>query len=454
MANRSFYAPLYEALLKMSHGGGLRLHIPGHKGRGLGSVFDGVFSVDYTEITNTGNLYGEGGIIQQAEREAARYFGMDRCFFLTCGASQGIKAALGAFCGGGGAVVLDRNCHQSAFDACIMLGLDPAYAIPEIDSSSGLSRNISPDNLAAAVKNSSAKAALVTSPTYYGYLLDIAALAKAAHSAGAALIVDAAHGSHLRACGAPDPCAQGADAVIYSAHKTLFALGQGAYLLARGKDEAFYAGIRRMTALFGTTSPSYPVMASLDYARAWLEAHPAAYPGAAQLCADTAQKLASTAGFDVISPTSGFDPCRLVVSVARLGISGTDCADLLHGMGIEAEMADERHVVMVITPADTADDMQRLTNAFSGIKPCEAAARNPALPPPLPHKAIPPRQAYFSPCEAVPLGKSVGRTAAQSISPYPPGVPVVACGEIIDKVCVEYLLEKSYNVNNKIIVVA
>ena len=436
-------APLYAALAALAEAEGVRFHLPGHKGKGMGGPLDGAMRLDYTEIPPTGNLYGEDGPIQQAEALAARYFGAGRCFFLTCGATQGVKAALAAFCGAGAPVVLDRNCHGSALDTCVLLDLSPTWLWPEIDPATGLSGGISPKALRDALKRSGARAALVTSPTYYGHLLDIEALASAAHSVGAALMVDAAHGSHLRACGLPDAMAQGADAAVLSAHKTLTALGQGALLLTKAGDAAFARRMRSMTALFGTTSPSYPVMASLDWARASLEAQPDAWPDTVRRCAEAAQRI-EAADFQVLSPRAGTDPARLTIDTAWRGARGIDAAEHLRRRGIEVEMADARHIVCIVTPADSEADLAALAKALETL-PEGGQQPLPFMQPPRLHTAMTPRQARFAASKAVPLAQSAGRIAACSLSPYPPGVPTVACGEVMDEKAIEYLLQKGYN---------
>ncbi len=447
-------APLLNGLLDLSGEHALRCHMPGHKGRGMGDIFDSIFTIDYTEIDTTGNLYGENGLIQQAELECAMYYGMDRCFFMTCGATQGIKAAIAALCPPGSPLVVDRNCHMSVIDTCAMLDLSPSYVWPAFDALSGVSGDISPSALTLALRQSGAAAAIVTSPTYYGALLDIASLASAAHECGAALIVDAAHGSHLRACGIDDPAAQSADIVIFSAHKTLRAMTQGAYLLSRGFTAPFYENLRRLTALFGTSSPSYPIMASLDYARAMLQNDGGRYALAAQ-CADSFMRrlAASTPFLPVIPMENPRDPCRLSILTSPGGISGTSAALSLRAAGIEAEMSDRSSVTLIHTADGTLSDLNRIYAALSSLEPHPVPLPRHS-PPPRPRRVISPRQAYFSPYTAVPLANCRGKIAARPISPYPPGVPVIAAGEEIDDLCVEYLLNKGYNEVDKLVCIS
>ncbi len=323
--------PLYSALTRFAAKENLsRFHMPGHKGRPAGSAFDGVFPIDMTELPHTGNLYEGDGPIAEAEALVARWYGMDGCFFLTCGATQGLKAALRFFCPApGSAVVLDRNCHKSVLDGCALLDLRPTYVFPAFLPEEGVTGDISPDALRSALRQSGARAAVLTSPTYYGHCLSVSALADAAHDCGAQLIVDAAHGSHLRACGLPDPALQGADAVVFSAHKTLCALGQGAFLVFRGLDKLGRSRLRAATALFGTTSPSYPVMASLDWARARMETAVDRWRALAQRALLLRRDIGMHTPFAVF--TSG-DPCRLTINTGAAGLSGIQAAETLFAL--------------------------------------------------------------------------------------------------------------------------
>ncbi len=441
-----YNAPLFEALAGLAARPAVsRFHMPGHKGRACAGPLDGVFPIDYTELPLTGNLYAGDGPIALAEALAARWYGMEGCFFLTCGATQGLKAALRFFCAPGGSVVLDRNCHKSVIDGCALLDLSPRYVCPEFLPDLGVTGDISPAGLREALRKSDASAALVTSPTYYGHCLNIAELAHAAHDCGAALIVDAAHGSHLRACGCADPACLGADAVIFSAHKTLCALGQGAYLVFRGLDAGQQRELRAATALFGTTSPSYVVMASLDLARAKMERDNGLWQQTAERALELRRRIAAHTPFTCLD---GGDPCRLTVRTDRAGICGFDAAERLFSLGVEPEMQDEGRVVFILTPQDTREDWARLEQALCTVaqgagSPCSEPDSCP--PPPLPPAPLSPRQALFAPKQALPLNRCVGRIAGENLAPYPPGVAVAVLGETLTKFCVEFLRKKGYN---------
>lgn len=439
-------APLYHALTALAAREGVsRFHMPGHKGRATGSAFDGVFPLDMTELPHTGNLYEGDGPIARAEALAARWYGMDGCFFLTCGATQGLKAALRFFCPRpGDAVVLDRNCHKSVLDGCALLDLRPTYVYPAFLAREGVSGDISPDALRSALLQSGARAAVVTSPTYYGHCLPVGKLAEAAHACGARLIVDAAHGSHLRACGLPDPAAQGADAVIFSAHKTLCALGQGAFLVFRGLSGPEKGRLRAATALFGTTSPSYVVMASLDAARARMEDTAGRWQSLARRAASLRKSIGALTPFAVFD---GGDPCRLTVRTGSAGLSGFQAAQGLFSLGVDPEMWDESHVVFILTERDEEADFQRLQSALITLaQRCGVSSPSPApLEPPRLVPAMTPHAALFAPKIPRMLGQCAGQIAGENLAPYPPGVAAAVQGEVLTNFFIEYLLQKGYN---------
>lgn len=438
-------APLYEALQALAARDTLRFHMPGHKGKPVFDAYAGVFPLDFTETYGTGNLYEGAGPIREAERLAAAYYGAADCHFLTGGSTQGVQAMLCAAAAPDGTVLLDRTCHKSAAAACALFGLSPHFIYPPPLAPYGCGGRLAlPEAEAALRAHPEAAALLVVSPNYYGVLQDVPALAALCHRYGKKLLVDAAHGAHLPALGIPSPVAQGADAAVLSAHKTLPCLGQGALLLlGAGMDGAAH---RAAESLVGTSSPSYPVMASLDLARAWLAGKGrAAYARAAKETAALRAWLAGNTPFGVLSG-EGLDPCRLTVCSACAGLPGHALADRLYeGHGVACEMADSRSAVFIITGSDTPVDLLWLRRALHrcahGLSP---AALEPLQSPPPAERAMPVRQAWFAPREAVPAAQAAGRVCARPVTPYPPGIPVLWPGEKITAAHVEFLTERCY----------
>ena len=262
-------APLYDALRALAARGDLRMHMPGHKGRlPFAPELDQAAVLDYTELAATGNLYAGGDIIGAAEALYAQSFGMAQAQFLTGGSTQGVFTALFYAAQRGKTLLLCRGSHFSAYNACALLGLQPRYLAQPRLSPFGCYGPVTAQSVDAALSHISAAAVLITSPTYYGVCSDLAAIGGVCRRHGALLIVDGAHGAHLPFLSGWENAMQGADILISSAHKTLPALGQSALLFSSGSVDA--AALRRASALFGTSSPSYALMAGLDAARDYM----------------------------------------------------------------------------------------------------------------------------------------------------------------------------------------
>lgn len=425
--------PLYTALRDFAAQKPLRMHMPGHKGRPLpGPELAGLAAIDFTELPPTGDLFDGGGAIGAAEALWAAAFHMDSCLFLTGGSTQGVLSALTLACPPGSAVLVDRGCHRSVFHALALLGLEPVYVPRPWLARPGVTGPVSPGTVERLLDaRPDVKAFCITSPTYYGVLSDIPALAAVMHRRGGVLVVDGAHGAHLPFLGME--AFSGADLTVVSAHKTLPAPGQTALLFSSGRFS--HADLRRAGSIYGSSSPSYPLMAALDLCRACMEGEGAAAYGR------TAEEVAALRrDFPALTEEDApLDPTRLTL----LSPDGQEAQAELEGRNVWPEMADPGHVVLIPTCADTAEDFSRLRRALGQIRlgPC------PAFPPPpeLPERVLTPRQALFAPGKDLPLDQAEGETAAGPIAPYPPGVPVVAPGERIGKKTIAYLKEIGYN---------
>lgn len=448
MLSYSQNAPLYEALQALAARDTLRFHMPGHKGKPIFKAYAGVFALDFTETYDTGNLYEGMGPIREAERYAASYYGAADCHFLTGGSTQGVQAMLCAAAASGGTVLLDRTAHKSAVSACALFNLTPHFIYPAPTAPFGFGGLLSLSGTEDALRaHPEAEAMLVVSPNYYGVLQDIPALAALCHRYGKRLLVDAAHGAHLPAVGIPSPVAQGADAAVLSAHKTLPCLGQGALLLlGQGADGK---ALRAAESMVGTSSPSYAIMASIDLARAWLEGEGGnAYAYAARAVASLRTWLRENTVFlPLEEPEQHLDPCRLTLCCARTELTGHALADRLYAeYEIACEMADDRNVVFIITGADSTVDLLRLRRALHRCSHGLQAGGDPDfLPdPPRAVRAVPVRDAWFSPRRATPIAEAEGLVCARPVTPYPPGIPVLWPGEKITAAHIEFLTKRCY----------
>lgn len=411
--------PLYHALTAFAGTDPLRMHMPGHKGKGLPG-WEQLTRLDFTELPPTGNLYEEGGAIGEAEILWAKAFGMRECLMLTCGSTQGIHSALTLTCPIGSALLADRNCHRSVYHTMALLDLTPVYLMEK--TAQGVETILK--------KHPEIKTVCITSPDYYGTLYDVTGISKVCHRFGAKLVVDGAHGAHLPFLGIDHY--RGADLVVCSAHKTLPALGQAALLFSGGAYSA--EDLRRAASIHGTSSPSYPILASMDLARAWMESKEGQerYRAACRRVREMRQKFPALNG-------ENLDPGRLTLRVK----DGYETERLLQEQGIWPEMADRGHVVFIVTGADSMADLDRLEQALEKLELEEDTETYPM--PPQPEIVLRPRQALFAPAKTVSLADSEGEISACQIAPYPPGVPVVAPGEIITKKHLAYLREIGYN---------
>lgn len=269
--------PLYDALRGYAAKAPLRFHMPGHKGAFLPCPeLAPLARLDVTEIPSTGNLYEDLSPIREAQALWARRMGAEYCQFLTGGSTMGIHTALTLCCPPGSRVLVDRSCHRSTFHALALLDLDPIFLPRPWLAEEGVAGPFSPLDVKKMLdQDPTIKTVCITSPTYCGLLSDIPAIAGVVHAHGGKLVVDGAHGAHLQFLGMD--AYRGADAVVVSAHKTLPAMGQAALLFTNGIDPG---QVRRTAAIYGTSSPSYPILASLDTAREWLEG-----PGAGRVWA-------------------------------------------------------------------------------------------------------------------------------------------------------------------------
>lgn len=412
--------PLYTALVNHRDLNRSSFHTPGHKNNPL-SLPQDLFSLDFTELPDTDSLFEADGPILEAERLAAKLFHAERTCISAGGCTLCIQAMLRLAAPDGGKVVCSRVLHRSAVNAMALLDIQPVWALPG-------------EIVSAVESHPDAKAVYVTSPNYYGELLDIPAIARACRQADIPLLVDNAHGAHLMFTEPVlHPLALGASMTACSAHKTLNVLTGGAWLHIA--DSRFADGAKDAMALFGSTSPNYAVMASLDLARAWLEAHKGEYAALQQ----RVQKVRLAALEHGLSLPSGpSDPTRITLNTASIGLSGTAAAEIFRGAGVEPEYADGAHVVLIATPFNTESDFARLEDAIDLLPARSPLPGTPELPP-LPPVKTALREAVFSAAETVLLEDALGRVAAQAACPCPPGVPVVMPGEEITKDVLRFL---------------
>lgn len=416
--------PLYSSLEEFRKKSPLRLHIPGHKGKE--SFFPPHFlALDFTELSSTGNLYEGGEPFDTAQQQWANQFGFSHAQFLTGGSTQGIYSALALVTKAGQRVLLDRGAHRSAVHAMGLLRLKPVYLPRPWLTELEVPGHFDPDEIGKMMdENPDIKVVFITSPTYCGILSDVYSIADQVHQRGGKLVVDGAHGAHLPWLMIDNYSA--ADLVTISVHKTLPALGQASILLYR---DILPEIVREKVALFGTSSPSYPILASIDLARAWMEEDGMMeYVRVARMVA-TMREI-----FPSLSEPLALDPTRLTI----LCNEGQQVARELEKLGVYIEMANTGHLVAVFTGMDSDEEMYRFSKAL--IPHFAHRSTLPDLRPPekLPKKRLEVYEVMSMPKEILPLSQCLGRIAGISLAPYPPGVPVVVMGEEITQASLDY----------------
>ena len=447
-------APLYDSLRALADSDPLRLHMPGHKGR-MSGLFRDAAAIDFTELPPTGNLYTGEGPIAEAEALFAETAGAGDALFFSCGSTQGIYTMLAAAAGQGGTLILDRNCHRSVYHGMALLGITPVYLHPPLSAETGLPVPVSPGLLEQTLSDHpEAKAVFLTSPTYYGVITELRPLAELCRRYGAYLLVDQAHGAHFPFIGLPSAVEEGADLAVVSAHKTLPALGSSSILYVKKDAPWNRLRLKALAQIFGTTSPSYPILASIDHARASL-AESEDYRETAARTAELRDRIRRETPFLPVMEECGLllDPCRLVIDTAAAGLPATEADRLLQQRGIYVEMADPRFLVAIITCRDIREDLDRFLAALKELPVGDSPVYREAEHPPLPVPRMSLRDAVFDPAEEVVLAGAAGRIAAGFAAPYPPGTPVLAPGEEITEKHIAYLQKKSYNVFGKIYVI-
>jgi arginine decarboxylase len=428
-------APLLDAWLRFQEHPPTPFTIPGHKQRTdlVGDVVAG----DVPLYAGLDTMKLSTGVLSDAEARAARLWGADFCRFSTGGATHANQAVALAVAEDGDRVVVSRTLHRSLLLGLVLAGLTPVWVRPEVDQTTGLPLGVAPDTVRKALEtNPGVRAVFVGDPSYVGTVGDVAGLAEAAHEHDVPLVVDAAWAAHFGFH--PDlprhPLQLGADVMVTSAHKTLPAWSQAALVLARtGRVDAsrLDAGVEATA----TTSPAGAILASTDAARAILERDGEELLGAAIAATRRArERLTSVAGLAVLDGP-GVDPLKLTVVLAASGADGNLVEQDLLAAGLPVESADRDVLVAIVSLADTPDTLDSLTRAIiESVERHRGPSRSVAGPAAYrvePVTAVAPRQAFFAAAESVAIDRSVGRTSAELVAPYPPGIPVLAPGETI-----------------------
>lgn len=462
----SMTTPIVDFVRRYAQSGTSRLHMPGHKGQSL----LGFEPWDITEIKGADELYGADGIIAQSEANATRLFGTVHTYYSTEGSSQCIRAmlclALQAAPATGQRPVLlaARNAHKALLYAAALLDFDIQWLWPAPQDAGALcSCPVSAAKLTGALQGLAQQGkrpfgVYITSPDYLGGVQDIAALTEVCKDFGVPLLVDNAHGAYLRFLpqGGQHPIALGAAMCCDSGHKTLPVVTGGAYLhLGKNAPVQDEAAVRNALALFGSTSPSYLILQSLDKCNQILSE---GYPLRLLQCCGHLTRLRRelnevSAAKHCPGPLAlESEPLKVTLDAAVLGLSGTELAEKLRAAKIECEYADPRYLVLMFTPDNPPQDFERLSAAVLRIAeelagpvtlPEETAGEFAELERGL-HRRCTIRQAVFAPQEQLPAEQAVGRICAMPTVSCPPAIPIVVSGEQITPAAAAWM--KRYHV--------
>jgi arginine decarboxylase len=407
---------------------------PGHKRSP--DLADPLLSLDLPLSAGADDLHLTGDVLGRAERLAAELWGADLCRFCVNGSTQGNQALALAVGGRNGRAVVARNLHKSLFAGLVLAGLEPVWVRPRVDEVSGLALELPAAHVAAALRAApDARAVFLVEPNFVGVVSDVRTIVEDAHARGIPVLVDQAWGAHLgfHPLAPAHALALGADAMVTSAHKTLTGFTQSAYLFAAGGLLEPGRVIDAFDAL-NTTSVSAAILASLDRTRALMAARgEELLARTIELVSGARARLREIEGLGVLSAT---DPTKLVLALAGTGCGGLDVERDLWADGVRLELANRDTLVPLVTIADTPGSIDRLVSSLE-----RSLARRRGEPRRRsgasavwsiePEVAMSPRAAFFAARETVRAAVAVGRVAAETVAPYPPGIPVLAPGEVV-----------------------
>ncbi len=432
---------LSELLSENAKTGKYPMHMPGHKRNiqeARGTLSASLFPYDITEIEGFDDLHDAHGVLAEIEHDAASLYRARAAHILVGGSTCGILASVRAATHRGDKMLVMRASHRSVYHAIELCGLSPVYMLPELEEN-GLVSSITPEQVEEAfLQNEDISAVLVTSPTYEGVVSDIEGIADVAHKHGATLIVDSAHGAHRglfgNAFGTQESCGyKSADLIVLSLHKTLPSLTQTALLLSNlGKEKE--KELCRQLAIFQTSSPSYILMASVDDCLGMLTDEMfESWKGRLLALRDSFSELKALTLVSQKDTFYDYDISKLVISTRGTNMTGEWLSEILRRCEIEPEMIGCDYAVLMTSPLDTQDGYDLVRNALFYAD--SLAQRTDIKAPPMPIYTIPPR--VFTPSEAVemageeiPVTDAEGRISLSYIWAYPPGIPLIAPGEL------------------------
>lgn len=438
--------PILENLIKHSKTNPISFHVPGHK---YGNLFQGegteyfkeLLKLDATELSGLDDLHSPEGPILEAEKLLTQLYGVKKSFFLVNGSTVGNLAMIMGTIKENDIVLVQRNCHKSILNGISLVNADPVFLGPDFEMDWGVAGAVSLDTVKQALEQyPQAKAIILTYPNYYGMVNELEDIIELSHSNGIPVLVDEAHGAHFVGGEIfPKSAVQlKADIVVQSAHKTLPAMTMGAYLHYNSNIISEKA-VRSYLQILQSSSPSYPIMASLDLARRYLATFSeddAKY--LLEKLNDLRTRLQQVEGIEVLAYSYGKgDPLKITIQ-STTSLSGYDIQSLLEKKGVYTELADPYNVLLVFPllkkniEFSIDDIVNRFEAAFQSHTGKEKIKKKAVYEKPIISKlALKTQEMANLKKRTVPITESIGKICAQLIIPYPPGIPLLFPGEII-----------------------
>jgi arginine/lysine/ornithine decarboxylase len=466
-------APLFEAMAAHYRNKPASFHVPGHKS-GMGadaeaaSFYQNMLSIDYTEITGLDDLHQAAGVILEAQLLAADCFGAEETFFLVGGSTVGNLAMITAVCEPGDILLVQRNVHKSVIHGLMIAGARAVFLAPQWDPGEGIATGVNVKDVEKALQAyPDAKGLLISNPNYYGMGIDVKPLAELMHKQNKPLLVDEAHGAHFGFHPELPPSALscGADIVVQSTHKMLSAMTMGAMLHLQGKL-INRAAVKQQLSILQSSSPSYPIMGSLDLARRQMHVQGEALLQEGLLVVkDYIAELEKLSCYGFIRPHSApaaytyQDPFKISIYDTTATLSGPELREQLEAHGCYAEMTDEKRVLLVFTLGSTKEDAARIVQALTNIseerklQKKEKSERIANIIKTTPFIQVSDPVAFqLHPARGtkgrekqetvwVSIKDAIGKRSASMVVPYPPGIPVWYPGEWITVRSAEYMQE-------------
>lgn len=456
MALSQVNAPIYEALRRFRRMRVVPFDVPGHK-RGRGNMElteflgEDCMNVDVNSMKPLDNLCHPVSVIRDAEELAADAFGAAHAFFMVGGTTSAVQSMIMYACKSGDKIIMPRNVHRSAINALILTGAVPVYVNPEVNNQLGIALGMSVEQVERAIReNPQAKAIMVNNPTYYGICSDLMKIVKLAHEHNMLVLVDEAHGTHFY-FGENFPVtamAAGADIASVSMHKSGGSLTQSSFLLMGKNINSDY--MRQVVNLTQTTSASYLLLSSLDLSRKRLAlVGREIFAKTVEMAEYARSEINSIGGYyayskELVNGDSiyDFDISKLSVYTLPIGLAGIEVYDLLRDeYDIQIEFGDIGNILAYISVGDRTRDIERLISALAEIKRRFGRSEADMLTQEYisPVVADTPRRAFYADKTSVPIEQAAGRICTEFVMCYPPGIPILAPGELITEEIIKYI---------------